>query len=186
MVLMRRQSSASGPEYCDYDSSAIKFQQHKSDRSFFVDPELRSYQDSDYSSKKKKPSNSGRSPLKLIFIVFQYVLFGTLVYVGWNTKKTLESVTDQLNDSRLGYQSLSEILRDTERELDKAHNDFDKLKVKLTSVNPLIVFKEGVESSSDRQKISETLISRHEAQANRIAAMQESIQESHKRNLMAL
>jgi len=183
---MRRQSSATGPvvDYSDYDASTIRFQQHKSERSYFVDPELRSYDD-DAAAKKRRPNKNAQFPTKIIFILSQYLIFGGLVYSGWNLKGQLKSVETQLESSKADYDSLRSVLRNTEDQLDKAHGDFSTLKKKLLSINPFLKFEDGVEESDERKKISDTLISRHDTQTQRIDAMQKSIQQTHKRELIS-
>ena len=185
MVQMRRQSSHAenyAANYGGYDASARnKHQKSMSDRFFFGD---------DYGSDEHDSKGLLKSTRKLsrkeLFIIVQYVVFIAVFYYAWSTNTQLKQTVTELTNMNQEYAYLEEALLETDEELKNAHDDFDKLQKKLTTINPLQEDDADMSDSKKRMEIADKLFGRHDAQAQRMVAMQERIQQIHKNYLELL
>ncbi len=191
MVLVKRQTSNPGSctvNYGGFDSpKAASKGGMKSERSFFHDLEGKTKIPEFITSREsfKKYSKSKRTiSARFAFRVLQYVVFGYVVMRTWRANTLLAKTNDELSVMNDEYQSLQELLKDTETELRHAHDDFLKLQVRVNTITPHVDIKKGVKNSDDRKVLTDTILDRHDAQAERIKALQQTIQDTQKADLI--
>lgn len=190
MVLMRRQNSTPGKDYvvdysC-YDSMMVNgFQTCMPERSGYDDPEQRS-------PGAKMPQRSEApvklSPLKSTntkkwLMIFQYVAFTAMLINLWSTNTHLSKTMDDLSVVNSDYDALHAALSETERELQRAHDDFTRLQMKLNHVQPMATLGSGVKNGEERKAVADTIMGRHDAQADRMSVLQRGIQAMHRAEL---
>ena len=117
-------------------------------------------------------------------IIFQYMAFTAIVYNGWRARTDLLKTSAELDNMNLDFENLRGMMMETEVELNRANADFATLKSKLNKVNPVFNMNgKGIQSSEERKLISEKIMTRHDAQAERIGSMQKYIQAADKNAL---
>jgi hypothetical protein len=187
MVLMRRQNSTPVQETADYscyDSPMVgSFQHSKSERSYFDDPELRNIPDF-VSPAGKGSSKTSKPVVNKLFLAFQYLAFAAMMYNVWTTSGDLAKTTSELANVNLDYENLRETLDETEIELRNAHHDFTRLQMNVNHAQPMAALGNGVTSSEERKAVADTILGRHDAQADRMVLLQKGIQEMHRLELL--
>ena len=113
--------------------------------------------------------------------IIQYVIFAFIALNAWRTNDKLTKTGLELSQVNMDYNFLEATLADTENELKSAYEDFNKLKSAFSSAQPKLDL--GVQMKEGRKAVSDTLLGRHDAQAQRIVDLQKKIQEIHLQDL---
>ena len=111
-----------------------------------------------------------------------YLIFFAAIYFACHTQYELDEKAQLLLKATKEHNDLFEILREKERDLDRTHDDFTQLSLKLNAVVPHHQFVD-VRSEEERTKIRDTVINRYDAQTARIENMKTIIQENDKKYL---
>lgn len=178
MVLKRRQSSQdyAADYYNDFDPPIVDDYRNSMCDNVFNGGGGMQYGD-DVNGKKKAGSQT--SNVAKYFWVAQYVVFTIIALNAWRTNDRLFKTGSELTKVNTDYTFLEGTITDTERELELAHEEFDRLKSAFKSIKPKPELGFGVDMKEGRKAVHDTVIERHEAQSSRIVRLQKYIQQIH-------
>ncbi len=200
MVVVKRQTSNPGTQSTNLGSYTVNYggfdspranpyaNHNKSDRSYFHDVEGKSKIPELHQSNSLKKQKKGKKsiPVRYMLNLIQYLVFGFLLMKTWSARSELEITNTELSMMNKDYGHIKGLLQDTEVELKQAHDDFLKLQVRVNTMTPYPDIHRGITKSSERKVLTDTIIDRHTAQHNRIKAMQKTIQDIHKQELIRM
>ena len=166
MVVMRRQTSGQG-------STANAFNRSSSDKLYLDGADVKL----DEKGCKIKQQNHR---LSKGLTVLQYLVFFFVVINSWRTKGSLKATTSALTDLNIDHEHLGTMVLGTEKELSRAHQDFEALK---QSFDTQKVIELGVQDKEGRKMVSDNVLGSHEAQTERIVTLQKHIQKLHEEEL---
>jgi len=193
MVLLQRQTSSPATYSVGYGAddsyyTTLNPYQSKSDRSSLnEDPENRYVDRNTHGQKNGKLFRFfKRFSFQGLFTIIQYLAFGATCYYAYTTHFELEKANESLVTLNEDFDIIQEELWETTEHLDHANSEFTKLKTKMNSLNRrknMQLGEDEVQGHDDRTAVTETLVQRHDAQADRISNLQKSIQDIHRAEL---
>ena len=168
MVLSRRQTSSSNVDHANGHHGS-------------TDPAKSDiiYSDLAYSSTNEvnsRDKSDGGSFYGHTALLIQFFALALISYYAFTTKAELQDLSDNLVELNYEFDGLNENLSNTERELEKVRTIYSRMKEKIYSIDP-------ADSHHQSDDLFDRILQRHEAQGSRIIELQNSIQESHRRDL---
>jgi hypothetical protein len=109
-------------------------------------------------------------------LFIQFFALALISYYAFTTKCELQDLSNNLVEVNHEFDALNENLSNTEEELEQVRTTYTRMKEKIYSIDP-------ADSHDQSDNLFDRIIQRHEVQASRIIELQNSIQESHRRDL---
>lgn len=137
-----------------------------------------------------KESEAARKSIRggLLLLLINFMAIGILGFLSYSSYSSLRKTAHEFNELKVDFLHLQHLLEETEEELESAHEEFHELKM-------TVLVKQGERAKSefsdfsemtykDRSMIAESIVDKHDAQSERISALQKSIQSFHKAELV--